>query len=176
MTGEAVSDIHFSREQLSPEFIADVAPILEEHYKELAHYQDIPLKPSFESYWAIHNSGNLRIYVARRAGRIVGYNVLFLRANMHYSTSTQCAQDIMYVTADCRGQGIGRKLINYADECLAVEGVQMVAHHVKLAHPALAHILEDEGYELVEMIFTKRLDRPVQKFPLPTHHYSAEVD
>lgn len=169
------SGLHFSREHLSEQFIEDVAPILEEHYKELAHYQDIPLKPSFEAYQQVEDGGNLRIYTARLNGAIIGYNVLFIRANMHYSTSKQAAQDIMYVIASERGKGYGRKLISYADECLAVEGVQMVAHHVKLAHSALANILEDQGYELVEMVFTKRLDLPTQKFPLPTHHYSGEV-
>jgi GNAT superfamily N-acetyltransferase len=151
--------------------IEELTPILEEHYLELAHYQDIPLRPDLNSYWQAHNSGILRIYIVRRYGEAIGYNVVFMRRNMHYSTSPQAAQDILYVLKEHRGEGIGRRLVTFSNEQLASEGVQVLAHHVKVKHPALGHILETEGFELQEYVYTKRLDVPKDmQYPSASEH------
>lgn len=169
MTNETHA-ISFARETLSEEMIAELSPILEQHYLEIAQHLDIPLAPDFSGYWAMERAGNLRLYIARSHGEAIGYNVCFIRHNMHYSTSKQAVQDILYVMREYRGEGIGRKLVTYSNEQLALEGVQVLAHHVKVKHPALGHILETEGFDLVEYVYTKRLDKPAaMAFPVPTH-------
>jgi GNAT superfamily N-acetyltransferase len=157
---DVIDDVSFQREALSATLIDELKPILEEHYQEIAHYLDIPLKPDFNSYWDAERAGILRLYIVRKHGEPIGYNVVFMRKNMHYSTSAQAAQDILYVLKEYRGEGIGRRLITFSNNQLAIEGVQVLAHHVKVAHPALGHILETEGFELVEYVYTKRLDTP----------------
>jgi GNAT superfamily N-acetyltransferase len=161
--------ISFSRETLSTELLDELQPIFDEHYLEIAHYQDIPLKPVFQSYFDTQAQNRLRLFVVRNHGVAIGYNIVVVQQNAHYGTSKQAAQDILYVTKEYRGEGIGRRLVVYANEMLAVEQTQLIHHHVKVAHPALAHILETEGFELVEYVYSKRLDKP-SLYPSAAEH------
>lgn len=174
MTGDAASVISFSREPLSIKLIEELQPILEAHYKEIAEYQDIPLRPAFDSYWDAEKQGRLRIYIVRKHGEVIGYNVVVMQLNAHYSTSKQAVQDILYVMAEHRMEGIGRRLVVYCNEQLGHEGVQVLSHHVKAKHPALGHILETEGFELKEYIYQIRLDKP--QVYIPTHRNGFEVN
>jgi GNAT superfamily N-acetyltransferase len=153
--------ISFSRETLSESLLEEMKPILEEHYREIAHYQDIPLQPNWKAYWDAHAQNRLRIYIARFHGVMIGYDVVVTQPNAHYETSRQASQDVLYVLKEHRMEGIGRKLVRFTNEQLAAEGVQVMNHHVKVAHPALGHVLETEGFELVEYIYSKRLDKPM---------------
>lgn len=146
----------FKREQFSTDLFAEFLPLLTAHYKEVAHYQDIPLEPSVDGYRALADSGALRIFTARdEENDLVGYAVYFLKYNLHYQSSLQAGQDILYVRPDSRG--IGARLIKWCDEQLKAEGVQVVYQHVKAAHN-FGPMLERQGYELVDLLYARRLD------------------
>src|SRR5699024_275904 len=82
----------------------ELLPLLEAHYHEVAHYQDIPLCPDRERYEAVEANGMLRLYTARDdAGALVGYAVFFVQTNAHYATSLQAVQDVLFVHPDYRG-------------------------------------------------------------------------
>ena len=55
--------------------------------------------------------------------------------------------------------GAGERFIRYCDEQLRAQGVQAVYHHVK-AKQSFGPTLTRQGYELVDLIYAKRLDRP----------------
>jgi GNAT superfamily N-acetyltransferase len=138
------------------EFFEEIRPLIFAHYKEIAHFQDIPLDPDFDLYSAVDKSGHLRIFTAREDdGHLIGYAVFFVRANIHYKSSIQAVQDIIYVDKERRG--FGHKFILWCDGQLRDEGVQAVYHHVKNEHN-FGPMLERLGYKLVDLIFTKRLD------------------
>lgn len=100
------------------------------------------------------------MYTAREVdGSLIGYCVYFVKHAPHYAASIQAAQDVLYVARSHRG-GTGYRFIAWCDEQLAAEGVQVVYQHAKVAHPALGRILERQGYEAVDVIYAKRLDRP----------------
>jgi GNAT superfamily N-acetyltransferase len=141
------------------EFWAEVEPLAREHYLELAHYQDIPLDVDVERYLAMEAAGRMRAYVARDAGRIIGYAWFFVAPNAHYNGSLQAVQDVLYVDPALRGGAIGRKLVQFCEDALRAEGVQAVYHHAKVAHEPLQILLSHMGYEAVDIIFAKRLDR-----------------
>lgn len=180
MTGERQTDIHtslqspadpgtpfFSREILTPEFAAEVMPLLEAHFKELSFYTDIPLTPDFERYYRAEAANQLRIFTARLQGKIIGYAVFFILHHMHYATSKQAQQDILYLAQDQRGNGIGSQLFDWSESQLKSEGVQVISQHVKAAHPVLGFMCEKRGFQLQDLVYTKRLDTP--KWPVPTH-------
>jgi len=154
--------MQFQKEQFSAHLFDELLPLLTAHYKEIAHHQDIPLEPSIEGYQAAQDMGALRIFTARTRdeGDLVGYAVYFVRHNLHYRSSLQAAQDILFVRPDSRG--VGARLIKWCDEQLKAEGVQLVLHHVKAAHN-FGPMLERMGYELVDLIYTKRLDKEVRR-------------
>lgn len=130
--------------------------LLNKHYKEVAHYQDIPLDPDHETYLKIESLGNLRVFTCRDIAGLIGYAVFFIKKNMHYQSSLQGIQDIIFIEKESRG--FGAKFIKWCDDQLRDEGVQVVYHHVKTAQN-FGPMLERQGYELIDLIYGKRLDR-----------------
>lgn len=126
------------------------------HYNEISHYKDIKLEPDLEAYIALEKQGVLRVFTARaNNGTLIGYAVYFIRRNLHYKSSLQAVQDILFLMPTHRGSG-GR-LIRYCDEELKKENIQVVYHHIKAAHN-FGPLLERLGYQLVDLIYAKRLD------------------
>ena len=140
----------------------DGADLLEAHYREVAKYQDIALKPDFETYFKVEGMGNMKVYTIRTEDKkeLVGYALFFLKKNMHYSDSLQAVQDILYVEKSHRGSGLGSSFIKWCDDQLAAFGVQVVYHHVKSKKELnFGPMLEKHGYELIDHIYGRRLDK-----------------
>lgn len=139
-------------------FYDEAFPLLVCHYREISHYQDIFLDVDTARYLALESAGMLRIYTARVDGKLVGYAVFVVNRNSHYQESVQAVGDVLFVQEEHRRGRLGINLIKYAEESLRTEGIQVVYHHVKAQHLALAAILERENYQLVDLIYAKRLD------------------
>lgn len=145
----------FQREQLTLELLNEAFPLLEKHYAEVAHYKDIPLDPDFERYLQVDKSGNIRAFTARDdLGVLIGYAVYFIHQNMHYRSSKQAVQDVIYI--DPARRGFGAKFISWCDAELLADGVQVVYQHIKAAHD-FGPMLKRLGYELVDLIYARRL-------------------
>lgn len=155
--------LQFQREPFI-NFACEAMPLLEKHKTEIAHWQDIALEVDIDRYREAEASGALRIYTVRlnRGAAdpytLIGYAVFFIGFNMHYKSSLQAKQDVLYVDPEQRQGRVGIELVKFAERELRREGVQVVYHHVKCAHPALGVILAREGYEHIEHIYAKRLD------------------
>ena len=134
----------------------EMLPIFHTHYKEIAYYQDIPLNPDRESYFKIEELGNIKTFTARENGELIGYSMYFIKHNLHYKDSLQALQDIIYIKKEKRG--FGKTFIKWCDNRLREFGVQVVCHHVKVAHD-WSKILENMGYEKQDILLTKRLDK-----------------
>lgn len=146
----------FKREIASESLFEELRPLLFAHWREIAHYQDIELKPDWSTYLKVEEMGCLRVFTARDdQEKLIGYAVFMVRPNLHYSDSIQACQDILYVDKERRG--FGAKFIAWCDRALQAEGVQAVYHHVKREHN-FGSLLERMGYQLVDLIYSKRLD------------------
>jgi GNAT superfamily N-acetyltransferase len=137
---------------------ADGEPLLRRHWQEIAHYQDIPYAPMWDRYEMLEASGMLRIYTARLDGQLVGYCVFTVMFNIHYGSSLEANEDVLFLAPEQRKGRVGIRLIKFADELLRSEGVQVVRRHVKLAHDFGA-IYQRLGYEPVDQIYMRRLDK-----------------
>lgn len=135
----------------------ELGPLLESHYLEIAHYQDIPLDVDVEAYAAVDRVGFLRIFTARDDGAIIGYCAFVVKNSLHYRGSKQASQDVLYLDPDYRGLEHGSGLIEFCDEQLRAEGVQVVYQHVKHKHD-FGPLLKYLGYEPIETIYGRRLD------------------
>lgn len=135
----------------------ELKPLLKLHWREIAHYQDINLDPDWDFYSKAQATNCLRAYTARKEGKLIGYSLFFIKANAHYKDSLQAAQDILFIHPEHRGS-LGAKLIRWCDAQLQAEGVQVVYHHVKKAHN-FGPLLERMGYQLVDLIYGRRLDK-----------------
>lgn len=155
----AAQGLAIAREAFTPELHAEMAPLLALHWREIAAFQDIPLEVDVDRYSAMEAGGALRLFIARQDGKMVGYACFVVSTNAHYRGSLQAVQDVLYVDPACRCSTIGLRLIRHCDEEMAREGVQVVLQHAKVAQPALHAILPRLGYQAVDMIYAKRLDR-----------------
>lgn len=170
----ALARVHLIVDVMAPEYTAqrgqyiqaeqvsdlwdEAEPLLQAHYEEIAHYQDIPLYPDKEAYQRLEDQGQLRCYTLRDGGHLVGYVVFIVRRGLHYRTSIQANQDVLFVLPAARYGLAGVRLIKEAERRLAAEGVQVVYHHAKRKNK-VGELLERIGYEPVDGIWAKRLDR-----------------
>jgi GNAT superfamily N-acetyltransferase len=155
-------NIVHQREHLNVALFESLMPLLHEHWAEIAHFKDIPLEPDLDTYLAAQAAGNLRVFTARDTDdhyNIVGYIVYFVRHNIHYRSSKQAVQDILYLRKTARVAWVGYHLIKWCDEQLRAEGVQVVYQHSKIAQD-FGPILRRLTYEPVETIYARRLDSP----------------
>jgi GNAT superfamily N-acetyltransferase len=146
----------FEREILTVKLWEEMFPLFEKHYEEIAHHKDIPLDPDITQYMKLEEIGALRAFIARdEAGLIAGYAVYFIRYNLHYRSSLQALQDVLFIDPERRG--FGAKFMLWCDDELKKEGIQITYHHVKQAHN-FGPLLERMGYKLVDLIYTRRLN------------------
>ena len=146
------------QEELVSAIWTELAPLLERHWLEIAHYPDIPLAPDRAAYEKFERAEALRCYTARKEMVLIGYAVFFVHTNLHYSSSLQAQQDVLFVAPEHRGSSIGVRLIRYAERELGALGVQVIYHHAKRA-TNVGRLLEHLGYELIDGLYGKRLDR-----------------
>ena len=132
--------------------------LMQAHWAELAHYPDIPLDPNEATYAAAESLGILRVFTVRDAGDLVGYCAFHVCPAPHYKTSIQAHGDVIYLHPALRGRLVGLRFLKWCDAQLSDEGVQVVYHHVKLAHPQLGGVLNKMGYQPIDTIYGKRLD------------------
>lgn len=149
----------FQVEPGSVAFIEEAIPLFVLHYKQIAHYQDIQLKPDYDYYLKLVELGMIRVFTAREeGGELIGYSIHFVRNNLHYSGSKQAVQDILFIHPEKRG--FGGKFLEWCDQQLRAEGVQVSYHHVKARSDLnFGSLLERMGYQLVDQVYGRRLDK-----------------
>jgi len=181
--------VRFAREPLTDALWAEAFPLLREHWREVAAFPDIPLEPDRERYAVLEANGALACFTAREAHDgmwtmhhsdktgehsttplsppLVGYALYVVAPNLHYSSSLQAVQDVIYLDPSMRGTGVGYRFIKYCDEQLTTMGVQVVMQHLKAkldAKMGFSRLLERQGYELTDLVYAKRLDKPEWKY------------
>ena len=144
------------QEERPSEIWDEILPMLHAHYEEVGHYKDIPLDPDKSVYLAMEEAGAIKVYTVREEGKLIGYAAYFIRKHPHHKDSLQASQDIIYVDPKHRG-GVGKRLIKECDERLRELGVQVVYSHLKAKHN-FGPMLERMGYELQDLIYSRRLD------------------
>lgn len=150
--------ITFQRERIW-DLWDELQPLFVKHYDEVATFHDIPLEPDQARYFAAEDHGQLRCYTVRVDGQLAGYAVFVVGPHLHYATSKQAVQDLVFVLPEHRRGRLGLTTLKFTDSALATEGVDVIHHHVKVKHPALRRLLEYLGYELTEWVMVKRIKR-----------------
>lgn len=151
--------VDYAREGYA-DVLGEIGPLLENHWQEVAFYPDIPLSPDWAAYEATDRAGCLRVYTARLEGVLIGYCVVFVRQGIHYTTCLEASEDLLFIAPHFRKGRVGIGLIKFTDDQLRAEGVQLIKRHVKI-DPALnfGPLLERMGYDPIDQIYGKRLDR-----------------
>ena len=156
-SGELTESYKFHVEQLSPKFIEEHAPLYKDHCQEVGWFKQDDPDMAWGDYLALSKAGMLRIFTVRGADHsLIGYGIMFVRFNMHYSAVKVAYCDMIYIKPEFRG-GTGEKFVEYIDGHLKEERVHAVVHHAKKYYD-FGSMLKRLEYEHVENIYIRRLN------------------
>jgi hypothetical protein len=147
--------MNFAREPYSLGLITDMIPLWHRHQQESAAYPDIKLNPNLTIYQNSDVAGTLRVFTARHAGKLVGYQVFFVVKHPHSQQSLQANQDIVYMEPEVRRGLNGYRFIKWCSDQLLAEGCEVVYQHIN-AKRSLGRLLERMGYELVDLVYGRK--------------------
>lgn len=132
----------------------EIEPLLEEHWKEIALNKDIiKLNPDWEGYARLDGINALRIYTARKDDELVGYFVVLVSKSLHYRDHLFANNDIIFLTKPARKGLAGFKLIKFAIDSLAAEGITKLHINTK-AHQPFDAILERLNFQEIERVYS----------------------
>lgn len=137
------------------QIIDDILPLLEEHWREVAHYQDkIPLSPMFEKYRQLDKMGNIIIIAMRMDGQLIGYSIYIITQHIHYSTCLCAANDLLYLIPEYRGMKYGLQLVKESERLLTDRSINRITYHIKPEHD-FSPLLKSLGYMQEEIMYGK---------------------
>ena len=135
----------------------EIEPLLEEHWKEIALNKEIiKLNPDWRAYAELDSINALRIYTARKEGKLMGYFVILVSRSLHYKDHLFANNDIVFLRKSARRGLTGLKLVKFAVESLQAEGVTKLHVNTK-THQPFDPIMERLGFEEIETVFSKVL-------------------
>jgi len=135
----------------------EIEPLLEEHWKEIALNKEIiKLNPDWRAYGELDKINALRIYTARKEGKLMGYFVILVSRSLHYKDHLFANNDIVFLRKSARRGLTGLKLVKFAVESLQAEGVTKLHVNTK-THQPFDPIMERLGFEEIETVFSKVL-------------------
>lgn len=137
--------------------VGDLPGLLEQHWRELALYQDdIPLDPDYTWYEKADSAGLLRIYTARSGPDLIGYAIFVLIGRHPHYAHRWAKDDIVWIAPEHRNFGVGGGLMDHCEADLKSKGPVVIHVNTKVSSPPLAVLLRSRGYENIELGFSKR--------------------
>ena len=149
-----MSKITYQKEKLSV-IEEELKPLLLEHYKEIAAYQDkIALAPDWSRYYTLEDSGILKIATVRDGGVLVGYYIAMVVPNLHYSEDLYAVNDIVLIKPEYRNAKGGVGLFTFMEGWMRELGVSVMTMHMKTSLP-FDKLCEGMGWDYMERSYTK---------------------
>lgn len=148
-------------ERYSEALALEIAPLLELHWREIAHYQSaIPLEVDWGQYKRADATQRMVVVTARQDERLIGYSVFFLVHSPHYRTVLWGMNDVLYVLPEFRQSRVGLQLIRESERQLREVGCRRISWHAKPFNAdgsdnPLYKILERMGYTIEEHVLGK---------------------
>jgi len=132
----------------------EALPLIREHFEETGIHDGIEFDPDVEGYLGAESAGVLRVYSCRDDGLLVGYAVYVVSYNLHYKSSLQALQDVVFIRKQYRG--VGFKFMKWCDDQLKIEGVGVVLQNSMVDHD-ISPLLIRMGYTLECNTYRRRL-------------------
>ena len=148
--------VAYQRETLTDAFIAEVEPLLREHFASMKFYEGYEYEADWASYRFLEGLDQLFVFTAREEGVLIGYAAFAVHQNMHCKAMRHAIQDLVFITPEGRKGFAGYSLLKFADVFLEEAGVNRVTHYTPV-EDGFGPLLTRMGYEMTEHAFTKRL-------------------
>lgn len=144
-------------EDFSEAIIAEVKPLLQRHYEEIAiDRNEVPLDPDWSRYWGMACAGSLSCVSLRTNGTLVGYCIMIVGSELHYKSTLAATMDIFWLAPEHRGGSGGLRLFRAVEKELRRRGVRRVYMGSKL-HRDSSRLFTALQYVPVEVWFSKIL-------------------
>lgn len=147
-------NITYQKERLK-DIKEELIPLLEEHYREIAAYQDkIKLSPQWETYHTLDEGGFLKISTVRDNGKLVGYYINIVTPSLHYSEDIYATNDIVLIKPKYRNASVGSGLFKFTESWMKELGVSVMSVHMKVKQP-FDDLCLKLGWDYTERLYTK---------------------
>lgn len=148
--------MRFQREEYTAELIAEMQPLIAHHDHEIPQL-GLEADPDFNAYKKMNDAKALRIFTARVAELLVGYQVYFIGYHPHRRGSLEATQDILYLDPEVRQGLVGLKFIKFCDRELSKDNVRVIHHAIDADHD-FGVLLERMGYKLTDLVYSRKLE------------------
>lgn len=134
----------------------EAAPLLARNWSEVADsYPGSALKPDWDTYRLLEDSGALRIVTARVDGKLVGYAAVLVHTHPHRVDDRVGTVDSLFVLPEYRSFGTAAGLLEEAQKQLKEDGVASLA--IAARSPKVARWLDMSHFRKVETIYERSL-------------------
>jgi GNAT superfamily N-acetyltransferase len=152
---DVLSTVVVEEEVVDGNLAAELTPIFQAHWEEVDKYRDkVPLDVDWAKYMALYEAGQLKAYVARVDGKLVGYMVVVVTTHPHFNTTLHGVTDAIYVQKEYRKSNLAAGLIKYAEKELKEAGVMVLTMSMKAWQP-FESLMERLEWEKSEIIYSK---------------------
>ena len=149
----------FAKEEYTSELVKELGPLIRAHRNEISLMpEEVLTEPNWEVYQYAADQDLLHIYTVRIDGELVGYTIYMTYVHQHYISQLIAEPDVIYLFKSARKGMIGRDLLRFAEQDLKSLGVNYLKQIVKPKVRDFGPLLKRDGYELTDVIWTKRLN------------------
>lgn len=140
------------------DLVEQIEPLLPLHYAEIARNKHLmELSPDWPAYRGLDERGMLLCIGAwDDEDRLVGYSVTMIMQHVHYSGLTVGQNDVLFLLAEHRHNGLGLQLILLTEQLAAARGARLMLWHAKQGTD-LDIALSRAGYPVQDIIYSKEL-------------------
>lgn len=139
------------------------------HWEEVEfEHEKVPLSVNWRAYADLEAKGILRLLLAWRGDRLVGYSAWFVQPPLHHSLTLWAVNDVLYLDPAERKGRAGIALIRRGEQLLKQLGVRVISYNVKpvrqrtdlgykRGRDSVGHLLQRLGYSKVEEAYARYL-------------------
>lgn len=147
--------IDFWEEPLSPVY-EQLDELLQEYFaKTIAKDGLPPLRMNWMTYIELNVRNELAVFTARSDWHSLhGFVMYHIHPHLHHMGTLCAACDILATRLGMRGNGVARKLLEYAEPRLKSRGVHFISHQFRTCYD-VEPLFPKLGYKLIEHAYLK---------------------
>lgn len=116
-----------------------------------------PVAYDWEQYHILDKAKLLRLYTARDArDKLIGVALYVVVNAMHHKGYKMADCDTLATDLECRGRGIGKGLLTYAKQKLALECVREIMHRSRLVFGEQT-LFPSQGFTAIETVYSYKV-------------------
>lgn len=130
-------------------------PLMQSHFNEISYHTDYEFAPNKSLYVEAEKQGKMKLFVVKSGDSLIGYSTYFINKHNHVAI-LQAHQDSIYLKPDYRRHGIGKVLMQFAENIFKSLGVSVVFVSVSDKYD-YSDMLIPMGYKSVEKLYARSL-------------------